>query len=207
MVRNFNVNEKIKCQKIDKYFFKNSNGRICKYLKYCRRKNCKTESSYNFENLKPKYCFKHKKEDMVNVKRGPILCRNCKSSYKIKCTSPQCKYTIENYKTQSKYMKLKTIDYLKENKIRFYLCKICGEIVDKSHFDTQEHIDKFNDVCEIDIKKCFENVFLTINCKFLDMRYNYIYIYSELYFKKHIRELISKNIDVDKSYKSYIKKN
>ena len=41
MVRNFNMNEKIKSQKIDKYFFKNSKGRICKYLKYCRRMNYK----------------------------------------------------------------------------------------------------------------------------------------------------------------------
>ena len=139
---------------------------------------------------------------MVKIKRGHKLCPNCKSSYKTKCTSPQCKYTIENYKTQSKYMKLKTIDYLKENKIEFYLCKICGEIVDKNHFDTQEHIDKFDDVCKIDIKKFFENVFLTINCKFLDMRYNYIY--SDLYFKKYIKELILKNFNVDKYYKSYI---
>ena len=183
MVINFNMTEKIKCQKIDKYFFKNSKGRIYKYYKYCRRKNCKTESSYNYENLKPKYCFKHKKEDMVNIKRLHKLSLKCKESYKTKCTSPKCKYTIENY-NQSKYMKLKTIDYVKQNKIDFYLCKICGEIVNKSHFDTQEHIDKFNDVCKIDIKKCFENVFLTINCKFLDMRYNYIY--SDLYFKKHI---------------------
>ena len=139
---------------------------------------------------------------MVNVKRGLKLCQNCKSSYRSKCTTPQCKYTTENYKTQSKYMKLKTIDYLKENNIEFYVCKICGEIVDKNHFSTQEHIDKFNDVCIIDIKECFENVFLTINCKFLDMRYNYIY--SDLYFKKHIKELILKNINVDKYYKSYI---
>ena len=102
-------------------------------------------------------------------------------------------------------MKLKTIDYLKENKIEFYLCKICGEIVDKIHFDTQEHIDKFNNVCKIDIKKSFENVFLTINCKFLDMRY--YYIYSDLYFKKYIKELILKNISVDKYHKSYIIKN
>ena len=99
-------------------------------------------------------------------------------------------------------MKLKTIEYLKENKIEFYLCKICGQIVDKNHFDTQEHIDKFNDVCKIDIKKCFENVFLTINCKFLDTRYNYVY--HDLYFKKYIKELILKNINVDKYYKSYI---
>ena len=35
---------------------------------------------------------------MVNVKRIHKLCTNCKSSYEIKCTSPKCKYTIENYK-------------------------------------------------------------------------------------------------------------
>ena len=184
MVRKFNMTEKIKCQKIDKYFFKTPTGSIRKYLKCCRRKNCKTESLYNYENLKPKYCFKHKKENMVNIKRGYKLCLKCKESYKTKCTSPQCKYTIKNYKTQSKYMKLKTIEYLKENEIEFYLCKICEQIVDRNHFDTQEHIDKFDDVCKIDNKKCFENVFLTINCKFLDMRYNYIYI--PIYISKNI---------------------
>ena len=85
---------------------------------FAEERNCKTESSYNFENLKPKYCFKHKKEDMVNTKRGHKLCQNCKSSYKTKCTSSKCKYTIQKYKSASKYMKLKTIDYLKENKTR-----------------------------------------------------------------------------------------
>ena len=98
------VTEKVKCQKIDKYFFKNAEGRILIYSQFCRRKNCKTESSYNYENLKPKYCFKHKKEDMVNIKRGHKLCSKCKSSYKKKCTSPKCKYTIEIYKSSSKYM-------------------------------------------------------------------------------------------------------
>ena len=105
--------------KIDKYYFRNSKGRIYKYSQFCRRKNCKTESSYNNENLKPKYCFKHRKEDMVNTKRGHKLCLNCKSSYKTKCTSPKCKYTIDKYETASKYMKLKTIDYLKKTKWNF----------------------------------------------------------------------------------------
>ena len=40
-------------------------------------------------------------------------------------------------------MKLKTIDYLKENKIEFYLCQICQEIVNKSHFDSEEQFKKF----------------------------------------------------------------
>ena len=48
MVRNFNMTEKIKCQKIDKCFFKTPKGRIRKYSQFCRRKNCKTESSYNY---------------------------------------------------------------------------------------------------------------------------------------------------------------
>ena len=73
------------CVKIDKYYFKNAKGRIYKYSQFCRRKNCKVESSYNYQNLKPKYCFKHKKEDMVNAKGGHKLCLTCKSSYKTKC--------------------------------------------------------------------------------------------------------------------------
>ena len=63
------VIQKVQCVKIDKYYFRNHKGRIYKYSQFCRRKNCKTESSHNYENLKPKYCFKHKKQNMVNFKR------------------------------------------------------------------------------------------------------------------------------------------
>ena len=200
------VIQKVQCVKIDKYYFRNHKGRIYKYSQFCRRKLCKTESSYNYENLKPKYCFKHKNEDMVNVKRGHKLCLKCKSSYKTKCTSPKCKYTIEKYKTVSKYMKLKIIDYFKENKMEFYLCRICQDIVSRSHFDSEEHIKKFISVSDIEIKKSFQNAFLSIKSQFYDTRYNYIY--TDLYFKKHIKDIILKNIDDAKYYKSYIiKKN
>ena len=179
------VVQKVQCQKIDKFYFRDHTGRIRKYLQFCRRLKCKTESSYNFETLKPKYCFKHKKDDMVNVKRGHKLCLKCRSSYKTKCTSKQCKYTIENYKNATKYMKLKTIEYLKENKQKFYLCRICQEIVKKEHFDSEEHITKFNSIIIIDIVTSFEHAFISIKCTFLDTRYNYIY--TDLYFKKHIK--------------------
>ena len=103
-------------------------------------------------------------------------------------------------------MKLKTIDYLKETKQEFYLCRICGEIVSRSHFDSEDHIKKFNSVISIDINKSFENAFISIKCQFFDTRYNYIY--TDLYFKKHIKDIILKNIDDTKYYKSYIiKKN
>ena len=147
------VVQKVQCVKIDKYYFRNHKGRIYKYSQFCRRKNCKTESSYNYQNLKPKYCFKHKKEDMVNIKREHKLCLKCKSSYKTKCISSKCKYTIEKYKTASKYMKLKTIDYLRETRQEFCLCRICQEILSRSHFDSEEHIKKFNSVCSINTAK------------------------------------------------------
>ena len=93
------VIQKVQCVKIDKYYFRNSKGRLFKYSQFCRRKNCKTESSYNYENLKPKYCFKHKKEDMVNVKRGHKLCLKCRSTYKTKCTSQNVNIRLKTIKS------------------------------------------------------------------------------------------------------------
>ena len=141
---------------------------------------------------------------MINVKRGHKLCEICKTSYKIKCNSKACKYTIEKYKTASKHMKLKTIEYLKETKQEFYLCRICQNIVKKNHFNSQEHINKFNTVVSIEIKKSFENSFISIKMQFSDNRYNYIY--SDLYFKKHIKDIILKNVNENVFYKSYIVK-
>ena len=143
---------------------------------------------------------------MVNTKRNHRLCHDCKKSYKNKCITPSCKYTIKNYENSSKYMKLKIIKYLKDNYIEFYMCRICGQIVDKDHFDTEKHIEKFNSVCKIDIDKSLKDLFIKIKCKFNDIRYNYIY--TDLYFKKHIKDIILKNINTNKYYKSYIiKKN
>ena len=202
-IEKFNsVTKKFKCQKIDKYFYKDINGNILKYSNYCIEKNCKTLSSYNYENEKPIYCNKHKKEKMVNTKLKHKLCKNCDNGYKIKCNSPKCKYTIKNYKNATKYTKQKIIKYLKENKIEFYMCRICADIVDKDHFDTEEHIGKFDSVCKINIEKSLQKSFIKIKCKFIDTRYNYIY--TDLYLKKHIKELILKNIDTTKYYKSFI---
>ena len=83
-------------------------------------------------------------------------------------------------------MKLKTIDYLKENNMELYLCRICEEIANKSHFDSEEHIRKFNSVCDIEIKKSFQKAFISIKSQFIDTRYNYIY--TDLYFKNIYRK-------------------
>ena len=180
-MRDSSVTEKIKCQKIDKYFYRSPEGNILKYSLYCIEKNCRTESSYNYENLKPIYCDKHKLDKMINVKRNHKLCKDCEKGYLKKCNTPKCKYTIKNYKDGTGYMKLKIIKYLKENNIEFYMCRICAQIVDKEHFNTEEHIEKFYSVCKIKIDKSLKDSFITIKCKFNDARYNYIY--TDLYFK------------------------
>ena len=82
------------------------------------------------------------------------------------------------------------------------MCRICSQIVDKEHFDIEEHIEKFNSVCKINTEKSLEKSFIKIKSKFIDIRYNFIY--TDLYFKKHIREIILKNIDTSKYYKSFI---
>ena len=119
---------------------------------------------------------------MVNVKRGHKLCLKCKSPYKTKCVSKQCKYTLKNYKSASKYMKLITIDYLKENNMEFYLCRICGEIVNKSHFDSEEHIKKFNSVCDIEIKNLFKKLLFQSKVNLLMQD---IIIYIQIYILKN----------------------
>ena len=141
---------------------------------------------------------------MINTRQNYKLCKVCEKGYLNKCNTPSCKYTIKNYKNSSKYMKLEIIKYLKENNIEFYMCRICSEIFNKEHFDTEEHIDKFNAACKIKIDKSLEESFIKIKCKFIDNRYNYIY--TDLYFKKHIKDIILKNIDTNKYYKSYIVK-
>ena len=108
---------------------------------------------------------------MINVKRGHKLCLNCKSSYKTKCTSPKCKYTVEKYKSASKHMKLKTIDYLRKTNQKFYLCRICHNIVTKEHFESQEHIDTFHTVVSIEVKRSFKNSFLSIKTQFTNTTY------------------------------------
>ena len=183
-MRNFNFTEKILCKRSDKFFYRDHNGDIKKYSQYCIEKNCKTLASYYYEKNKTRICCnKHKLDEMINVKSGHKLCKICKKRYLNTCNTPGCKYIIKNYENSSKYMKLKIIKYLKDNFIEFYMCRICSQIVDKDHFFTEKHIEKFNSVCKIKIDKLLKESFITIKCKFVDTRYNYIY--TDLYFKKY----------------------
>ena len=112
---------------------------------------------------------------MVNVKRNHKLCQDCEKGYKLKCNTLACKYTIKNHKNATEYAKQKIMKYLKENNIEFYMCRVCSEIDDEEHFESEEHIEKFNSVCKIDKEKSLEKSFIKTNRKFIHTRYNYVY--------------------------------
>ena len=95
-MRNSSVTEKIRCKKINEFFYKSPEGIILKYS-HCIEKNCEIESFYNYENLKQIYCNKHKKEKIINVKRNHKLCKDFEKGYLKRCNTPKCKYTIKNY--------------------------------------------------------------------------------------------------------------
>ena len=163
------LQKKLNVRKLINFFTDLPKG---EYSHYYIQKYCTTESSYNYENLKPIHCNKHKLEKMVNTKRNHKLCQECNNGYKLKCNTPICKYTIKNYKNATRYTKRKVIKFLKENNIEFYMCRICSDIVDKEHFETEEHIEKFNSVFKIKIDKSIEDSFITIRCKSIHTRYN-----------------------------------
>jgi hypothetical protein len=85
---------------------------------YCIEDDCKSQAIYNYKGLKPKYCFNHIKENMINVKNKkcidcneiipsynkpglkPLYCFNCKKNDMVDVRSKKC---INCHKTQPNY--------------------------------------------------------------------------------------------------------
>ena len=50
-------------------------GDVLKYKKYCIIQSCKKLSSFNYHNRKEfLYCNEHKLDNMINIRKGCILC-------------------------------------------------------------------------------------------------------------------------------------
>ena len=75
---------------------------ICDY--YNNNEKCNITASYNFPELRPLECFKHRKKGMVNIKRNHILCKIHDISHSKKAKCKKCKLDIDNYDTSLKYM-------------------------------------------------------------------------------------------------------
>ena len=62
-----------------------------KNSKFCNDDNCKKTAIYDYMFMKPKFCFKHKNEYMVNIKKKHILCPYHYLSHSKKAKCPECK--------------------------------------------------------------------------------------------------------------------
>ena len=71
-----------KITKLNNYFYMTPEGDILKYKKYCIVNDCKKLGSFNYYNEKEfLYCNEHKLDNMVNIRKGYILCKEHNISY------------------------------------------------------------------------------------------------------------------------------
>ena len=110
------------------------------------------------------YCNEHKLDNMINIKKGHILCKEHNVSYsKDSCCKESEKMT----------------------------CLLCNQHVKKSHYFSKKHIDNFDKNIIITIKNCIKKKFIDIifNFHIIDKDV----FYKDLYFKDNVKNLILKN--------------
>ena len=110
-------------------------GDILKYKKYCVINNCKKLASFNYHNEKIfLYCNEHKLPNMINIKKGYVLCE--------------------------KYISFLKNSYCKEcEKIT---CLLCNQTVNKSHYFSKKHIDNFDKNITITTRNSIKKKFIDI---------------------------------------------
>ena len=83
------------------YYYKSHSQKVkcpdCKIKKLARCDECNISASYNYEELKPLKCLKHRKTGMVNIKRDHILCEKYDISHGKKTDCKKCKLDIDHY--------------------------------------------------------------------------------------------------------------
>ena len=92
--------------KLNEYFYINSEGDILKCKKYYIIHSCKKLASFNYEK-EFLYCNEHELDDMINIKKGPILCKEHNISYSKDSFCKECEKIT---------------------------CLLCNQTVNKSHY-------------------------------------------------------------------------
>ena len=71
-----------KITKLNNYFYMSPEGDVLKYKKYCIIHSCKKLASFNYHNEKIfLYCNGHKLDNMINIRKGYVLCEEHNISY------------------------------------------------------------------------------------------------------------------------------
>ena len=155
-----------KITKLNDYFYMNCKGDVLKYKKYCIINDCIKLASFNYHNEEIfLYCNDHKLDNMINIKKGHILCKEHKISYSKASYCKECE------------------------KIN---CLLCDQTVNKSHYFSKKHIKNFDKNITITTKNCIKKKFIDIifNFHIIDKDV----FYKDLYFKDKVKSLISKKL-------------
>ena len=151
-----------KITKLEDYFYMNSRGDILKYKKYCIIHSCKKLASFNYENEEEfLYCNEHRLHNMVNIKKGYVLCKEHNISYSKDSCCKECE---------------------KMN------CSLCNQNVNKSHYFSKKHINNFDKNITIATKNCIKKKFIDVifNFHIIDKDV----FYKDLHFKDKVNSLI-----------------
>ena len=125
-----------KITKLNQYFYMTTEGDVWKYKKYCIIQSCKKLASFNYHNKKEfLYCDEHKLDDMINIRKGYVLCEEHNISYS---KDSFCK---EGEKLH---------------------CLLCNQDVNKQHYFSKKHINNFDENITITIKNCITKKFIDI---------------------------------------------
>ena len=117
-----------KITKLNQYFYMSLEGDVLKYKKYCIINDRKKLASLNYHNKKEfLYCNEHKLDNMINIRKGYVLCEE------------------------------HTISYLKFCKeCEKMSCLLCNQDVNKEHYFSKKHIDNFDKNITTTIKNCIK---------------------------------------------------
>ena len=138
----------------------------------------KNFGSFNYYNEKEfLYCDEHKLDNMINIRKGYILCKEHNISYSKDSFCKECE------------------------KLH---CLLCNQTVNKRHYFSKKHIDNFDKNITITTKNCIKKKFLDIIFDFHLIDKDTFY--KDLYFKDKVKSLILKNCKKDKNYKLSIYK-
>ena len=123
-----------KITKLNQYFYMTPEGDILKYKKYCIINYCKKLASFNYHNEKIfLYCNEHKLNNMINIRKEYVLCKEHNISY--------LKFCKECEKMS---------------------CLLCNQDVNKQHYFSKKHIDNFDKNITITIKNSIKKKFIDI---------------------------------------------
>ena len=123
-----------KIKKLNQYFYMTPEGDILKYKKYCVISDCKKTGSFNYNNEKDFfYCNDHKRDGMINTRKGYVLCE--------KHNNPYLKFCKECDKMD---------------------CLLCNKEVNKNHYFQKDHIENFNKNITIRTNTSIKNKFVDL---------------------------------------------